>query len=41
MRMGYKNPTEIPKAFSILDQYPLKKSAIHAQIEKQLHKETC
>lgn len=38
MRMGYENPTEILDVFPILEQYPIKNTAIHARIGKQLYK---
>ncbi|MFK8038714.1 MAG: tRNA dihydrouridine synthase [Crocinitomicaceae bacterium] len=38
MRMGYEEPTEILRAFDVLDKYPLKNIAIHARLGKQLYK---
>lgn len=37
MRLGYEEPTEILRAFEVLNQYPLKNIGIHARIGKQLY----
>lgn len=37
MRLGYDEPTEILRAFNVLNKYPLKNIGIHARIGKQLY----
>lgn len=37
MRLGYDEPTEIIRAFKVLNKYPLKNIGIHARIGKQLY----
>lgn len=38
MRLGYSSPTEIIKAFDVLNDYPLKNVGIHARLGQQLYK---
>lgn len=38
MRLGYTEPTEIIKAFAVLNDYPLKSVGVHARLGKQLYK---